>query len=275
MKSVLLFCCVLGIVATSYGQYWFGPKVGVSYIDHVYQDKTYERDSFNVATDINMQYGFALMYTATDRYSVYGEINYERVGKRVKDIQTDGEDVNASMINHFISAPVMLRITLGRVPFHYYVNGGPRLAYWLGGKGTIFLEEFVENLPDPDNIEEAIKPYKITFNSDKALEGNRSTALVRDPNRLQFGLTVGSGMYFDLANGTRLQIDARYTWVHSNMGTNSGSRDTNFGGENYRENFEYYHNIGTVSIAYLFGYNSELKRKGKSTSKESNKKKKK
>lgn len=275
MKSFLFLFCVIGIASISNAQYWFGPKVGVSYIDHVYQDKTYEEDSFNVAPNVNMQYGVALMYTATDRYSVYGEITYERIGKRVKDIRTDGAEVNASMTNHFLSAPVMLRITLGRVPFHYYVNGGPRLAYWLGGNGKIFLEEFVENLPDPDNIEEAIKPYTITFNSDKALEGNRSNALVRNPNRLQFGLTVGTGMYFDLANGTRLQIDGRYTWVHSNMATNSGSGDTNFGGENYRENFEYYHNVATVGIAYLFGYNSELKRKGKSTSKESNKKKKK
>ena len=272
----LIFSTVFTLLLTiSYGQYWFGPKVGFSYIDHVYQESTYESDSFDVSPNVNFQAGVAFNYTATDMYSVYAELTYERIGKRVKDIGTEGELVNSEMTNHFLSAPVMLRVTLGKVPFHYYVNGGPRLSYWMGGKGSLFLDEFKENPPVMDDDGNPLPvEYKITFNSDKALDGDRGTALVSKPNRFQFGLTVGGGMYFDLANGTRLQLDLRYTWVHSNMGTNNGEDDVNFSGAAYRENFEYYHNIATVGIAYLFNYDSNLKRKGKSTSKESNKKKK-
>ncbi|MEO9484480.1 MAG: outer membrane beta-barrel protein [Ekhidna sp.] len=278
MKSILTFVALTVLINFSFGQYWFGPKVGVSYIDHVYQDKTYERDSFNVDSDVNMQFGFALSYSATDRYSVYGEILYERIGKTLRDKGTNGESVYSNMTNHFISVPVMLRITLGKVPFHYFVNGGPRLSYWVGGKGTHDLAAFEEFLIDDDG-NPIVVDYKLRFNSDNASPDDFSTAYVSQPNRLQFGLALGGGVYFDLASGGRLMIDFRYTWVHSNMATNTGndinlirgsSGDLDF----YRENLEYYNNIATVGVAYLFGYNSDLKRKGKSTSSESNKKKK-
>lgn len=249
----------------------------MSYIDHVYQESSYERDSFNVPVNLNWQAGFALSYTATGIYSVYGELLYERVGKKVSDKLTDGAFVRSEMTNHFISAPVMLRVTLGSLPFHYYLNGGPRLSYWLGGNGNILIpdsdeyleEEFLDAEGNPLPLE-----YTVTFKSSKAqaTDFSNKKAYVSTPNRLQFGLTVGGGIFLDVFGENRLQLDFRYTWVHSNMALNSREDDTFFNGESYRENFEYYYNIGTVGIAYMFGYNSNLRRKGKSTSKKSNKK---
>ena len=278
MRVLLVTSFLILSTSLLFGQYWFGPKVGVSYIDHIYQSETYERDSFDVKNDINFQAGAAVSYSATDRYSVYGELVYERVSKSLKDRFTDGEIATAEMTNHFISAPIMLRVTLGKVPFHYFVNGGPSIRYWLGGNGTHDLESFSEFLID-ENGDPLVVDYRLTFNSDKSSPGNFSTAFVDKPNRVQFGLTLGGGVYFDLASGSRLQLDFRYTWVHSNMATNS-SRDTNLirGAPSdldfYRENLEYYNNIATVGIAYLFGYDTNLKRKGRSTNRESNKRKK-
>ncbi|MEQ6165578.1 MULTISPECIES: porin family protein [unclassified Ekhidna] len=281
IKSILSICAVMVITASSFGQYWFGPKVGVSYIDHVYQEKAYESDSFDVASNVNWQAGFAVSYTASDMYAVYGELLYERVHKDLTDKQTGGELVKAQMTNHFISAPIMLRITLGKVPFHYYVNGGPRLAYWVGGKGTHDLAAFDEFPPVTDDDGNPLPvDYTLKFDSDNASPDDFSTAYVSKPNRFLFGLTVGGGLYFDIQGGSRLQIDFRYTWQHSNMATNS-SDDTNLirGSSGdldyYRENMEYYHNFATIGVAYLFSYDANLKRKGRSTSKESNKRKKK
>lgn len=279
MKKYLFLILTCLIAFNSYSQYWFGPKVGVSYIDHVYQESSYEKDSFNVPNNLNFQAGLAVSYSATGMYSVYGELLYERVGKSVTDKLTDGSLVQSKMTNHFISVPVMLRVSLGRLPFHYYINGGPRLGYWLGGNGNIktagsgeFLEaEFLDEDGNPLPLE-----YSITFNNSKAQETDFSNkkAFVSRPNRLQFGLTAGAGIFLDVFGENRLQIDFRYTWVHSNMANNGPEDDTFLNGEAYRENFEYYNNIGTISIAYLVGYNSNLRRKGKSTNKDSNKKKK-
>ena len=271
MKTLLSILFISLLASQAQAQYWFGPKVGLNYIEHNYQEKAY-RDTFDIQNDLNFQVGGAFSYSATDRYSVYVELMYERIGKTVKDIATDGATVRSSMTNHFITIPAMLRITLGKVPFHYFINGGPRVSYWVAGNGTRFLEEFVEQLNDPENVEEAIKDYKVVFKQSNVRD--QSQALVASPNRIQFGLTVGGGIYFDIEGGGRLMFDARYTWVHSNMGINSTTDNINFNFATYNENFEYSHNIGTIGVAYLFGYNSDLKRKGKSTSKESNKKKK-
>ncbi len=277
MRGLLATSFLVITITLSYGQYWFGPKVGFSYIEHNYKDENY-KDTFQIENDFNFQAGAAFSYTATDRYSVYGELVYERVSKSLKDRFTDGDNVKAEMTNHFISVPVMLRITLGKVPFHYFINGGPSLRYWLGGNGTHDLASFEEFLID-ENGDPLVVDYKLTFNSDNSSPGDFSTAFVDEPNRVQFGLTLGAGAYFDLASGGRLQLDFRYTWVHSNMASNSPD-DTNLirGSPGdldfYRENMEYYNNIATIGLAYLFGYDANLKRKGRSTNKESNKKKK-
>lgn len=212
-----------------------------------------------------------MSYTATDRYAVYGELLYERISKKVTDRFTGGDVADSRMNNHFISVPVMLRITLGRVPFHYYVNGGPRLAYWLGGNGTLNTEENLEFGEEDENGNILPIEYKIRFNASKVRNDlSESSALVNKPNRLQFGLTAGAGMFLDIQGGGRLQFDFRYTWVHSNLATNDGDNDIGFSDSSYRENFEHYHGIATIGVAYMFAYNSQLRRKGKSTSKESN-----
>ncbi len=258
----LIFSILVLIFSTTYsfGQYWLGPKIGFSYIDYNYQDGEYEK-TYKVVKDWNYQVGLALNYTASERYSIYTELVYERIGKKVTDIATNGSTVRTSMTNHFISLPAMLRITFGKAPIHYYINGGLRLSYWLGGSGSQFLDEFIEQ-------QLAERDYNIVFNRDK-VSGN--TAFIAEPNRLQFGLTVGGGIFFDIQGGTRLMIDARYTWVHNNMGSNSGTEDENFHFASYQENFEYSHNIATIGIAYLFNYDQNLIRKGKSTIGESNK----
>ena len=165
-KSILLVSLFLACISVQ-AQYWFGPKIGFNYIDHVYQESSYERDSFDVDKNWNFQAGVAVAYTATSRYSVYGEITYERIGKKVTDKLTGGQIVKTEMTNHFISIPVMLRVTLGKVPFHYYVNGGPRLSYWLGGNGTQNLDEFEEFLVD-ENGDPLTVNYRITFNSSQS-----------------------------------------------------------------------------------------------------------
>lgn len=287
LVSLVLFLAFLD----ANSQYWIGPKIGFSNITYNYQRTTY-RDSFDIPSDWNFQAGLALSYTATDRYAVYGELLYQRISKSVTnnpiyDVQifdnegneTSRSIVSSQMTNHFIAIPVMLRITLGRVPFHYYVNGGPRLAYWLGGNGDLYLEEFqefAETITDDEGnvigTEIPIVDYRVTFNRSKVEDADDPTslALVSRPNRIQFGLTAGAGMFLDLRSGGRLQFDLRYTWVHSNMGTNNGASDLNFDAAEYRENFEHFHGIATIGVAYMFAYNSQLRRKGKSTSKESN-----
>ena len=277
MKASLATIAVLLVTHLCSAQYWFGPKFGISYIDPVYQDPSIERDFYDISSDYDVQAGVALNYTATDLYSVYTEIVYERMNRDLVRKPTSEEPyVISNSVNNFITIPIMLRISLGKLPFHYYINGGPKISYWLSNKGSFYLESFEEKVVLDPISGEALEPgpqeYKLVFNPSKANGEDR--LLLREPNRLQFGLTAGTGAFFDLASGARLMVDLRATFGHSNLGFDNGSETLDFSDDSHIESFEYTMNMLTVSIGYLFEYNTEFKRKGRSTSRESNKKKK-
>ena len=99
-----------------------GVRLGANYTTHRYQETSFKRDSFNVDENLGFQAGLSMSYQASDLYSVYGEIVYERIGRELRDKLTDGSFVDSKSTNDFLTIPLMLRVTLGRVPFHYYVN---------------------------------------------------------------------------------------------------------------------------------------------------------
>lgn len=276
MKKSLLFIAVVALAHSSIAQYWFGPKIGINYVDPLYQDNAIERDLYDVDNDFDFNVGLALNYTATDLYSVYTEIVYERMNRDLKNKPTAAIESYSNAVNSFITVPVMLRISLGQVPFHYYVNGGPKISYWVSSKGSLFLSSFEEAVILDPVTGEALPPgpieYRVTFNSAKA--NGEDVLLLKEPNRLQFGLAAGAGAFFDLASGARLMVDFRYTFGHSNLGFDEPDSSFDFPDDLYVESFEYTMNTASVSIGYLFGYSTEFKRKGRSTDEKSNKRKK-
>jgi len=281
MRILHLFA-FLALVLTVDAQYWIGPKVGYHYTLHDYQDEEYE-DMYRISKDHNYEVGMVLTYTASDRYAVHTELYYERVGNRV---QNKGENfyVDSKSTNAYLSTPLLLRVSMGRSPVHWYVNGGPKISLWLGGKGELAnsdFDEFELNKLNKDGYFE----YKMAFDRSKAEGLDNGVYYVNEANRFQYSLTIGGGFYLDLANGARLMFDARYNWGHSNMGFNVDPQEpgrgtilvgnsTNIPTSGYQENYEFSNNTMSFSIAYMFEYNTELKRKGSSTSAESQKTKK-
>ena len=258
-KGFLVLWAIFFSLATVKAQYWFGPKVGVQRTDHVYQDATYKSDSFNVKANYNFQVGAVLTYQASDRYSVHTELNFERYGKNLANREGTPEATSKSN-SGFLTVPLAIRFNFGRAPYMFYLNGGTKLSYWLYSNGTLenaFLQE-AEN-PTLD--------YRMVFGEETT--GQFDELSLERPNRLQYALIVGGGVYFDMRNEARIMLDIRYSFGHSNMGFN-GSTDFDF--EDYIENFEYRHNALSVSVGYLFEYNAQLRRKGRSTNRESNKK---
>lgn len=277
MKKYLTIVAVSLVFGhVSKAQYWFGPKFGINYVNPVYQDASIEGTFYDVDNDFDIQFGAALNYTATDLYSVYTEIIYERTNRNLVNKPTNFILTESKTVNSFITIPVMLRVSLGKLPFHYYINGGPKISYWLSSKGSLFLQSFEEQVNLDPVTGEALDPapidYKVTFNSSK--DNGEDILHMGNPNRLQFGLTAGAGAFFDLATGARLMVDLRYTFGHSNLGFDTFGDSFDFPDDNYVESFEYTLNTASLSIGYLFGYNAEFRRKGRSTSKESNSSKK-
>ena len=267
----LLFTFILFLGAQQcVAQFWFGPKVGFHRTGFKYQD---ERHEFLIGNDVfvqnqtydkvkpnyNFHVGGMMTYTASVRYAVHIELFYERVVKRISSPANVYEVDNKFKYN-FLSLPLMLRVIRGREPVYYYVNAGPKLSFWMSGKGRIFTDLFNE-LGDPP------LEFKVRYDIEKELADDELA--IDNPNRIQYALNVGGGVMMDLKTGGRLQLDLRYSWGHSNMGFN---RDSQL--EEFLENVEFSNQIVSASVGYLFGYNPADARKGTSTNKLTNKGKK-
>ncbi|MEQ8473156.1 MAG: outer membrane beta-barrel protein [Marinoscillum sp.] len=256
--SVLMF---LGLQGNA--QYWYGPKGGVNRNQFVYQSDTY-LDSFNVKPSYSFEVGGVFIYQASDMFSVQLEMYYERTKKSLTDNELTGFDVTSKTTNSFISAPALFRVSFGGEPIHYYISGGPRIRYWMGGRGTISLDQF-------DEFGEGDRVWNRLAFKQKNSNTINNVYAVPEGNRIQYALVAGGGMYFDLQFGGRLLLDFKYTFGHSNMGFN-GNSDFEF--QEYTERFTYRNNTMSLTASYLFEYDAKGARKGMSTIKASNKKKK-
>ena len=78
MRLVLAIGFLALLSVSVWAQYWIGPKIGYHYTIHNYQDDSY-LDNYMNRGDHNFEVGMALTYTISDRYSVHGELFYEKI----------------------------------------------------------------------------------------------------------------------------------------------------------------------------------------------------
>lgn len=254
--------CFFFFSGVSNAQYWFGPKVGGNFSNFIYQNSEYSSDSFNIDASYNFEIGGVFIYQATDMFSVQGEVFYERLNRDLENKDGISPNVISNMTYHFVSVPMNFRVSFGNEPVHYYLGGGIKLKFLVGGNGYIESGE-------PEFGEEGKDIKKLVFRQSKSNVLN-GTYAIPDANFMQFGLSVGGGVYLDLRTNGRLLIDAKYTFGHSNMGFNNNVDFFN-DVSGYTEKFDFRTNTVSLSLAYLFQFDVKLQSKGMSTSKESNK----
>lgn len=261
-RVIVFIGCLFFVSIGVQAQYWFGPKIGGNLSDFIYQDSEYVSDSFDIDQSSNFEIGGIFIYQATDMFSVQGELFYERLTRTLENKPTLNQNVFSEMNYNFISVPMLFRVSFGNEPVHVFLDGGIKLKFWLGGNGTI--ESGDGEFGDGEDIVE-----KIVFRQSKS-ETLKGTYAVSDANIMQFGLSVGGGMYLDLRTNGRLLLDLKYTFGHSNMGFN-GNQDFDNDITGYTEKFTFRANTLSLSLAYLFQYDVKLHSKGMSTSEKSNK----
>lgn len=264
MKKFLLVGFLV-ITYSSQAQFWFGPKFGTQIIIPRYQVAAHA-DSFNVTSKVNWHAGIAMDYSTEGAFEVHTEIVYVKVNNRVtpKDIFPD-QSLNNKTINHFITAPMMARVVfMKNSRFKVFVEAGPRLSWWLGGKGTIYSDETEESASVPGTPVN----YEYLFLKEDLEDINvgdyENKLIVTKPNRLQYALDFGVGWLFDITPTQRVIVDSKISFAHSNMAFNDGTQFSDI--NEYREDTQYRSHMFMVSVAYMFGYNPALTVKGKSTS---------
>ena len=158
-------------------------------------------------------------------------------GKSVVSHANDYETNNATY--QYLEFPVLFRVKFKQQKFDWFLQLGPEINYWLGGKGAFEVYE-----PDRD----VISTYEYTVNLGE--QKNSSDYLnVEDANRIQLGLALGGGLIWDLKNGNYISFDARYTFGHTYMGGYETASIPNIG---LVDNLEYTNNVASISAVYYF-----------------------
>lgn len=218
------------------------------------------RDQVKINPRIGYNAGFVLSFKVKDRYFLHTEYIYSTKGKvnrgKIDKLLEDRVTYN------YIELPMLYNIHFrgrlgGARQFKWYAGAGPLFSYWLGGKGWINCDEFVENRFAP--IE-----YEIRFGERGEDLGETNAIFMKDVKRFQLGFNLGGGIMLEPANSGKIMVDLRFDLGHTWMGTPSSADyvlpvtyDDNLKARNMALRF---------SVMYLFERNMDkkIRNKGKS-----------
>ncbi len=133
--------------------------------------------------------GLASQFRMGEMFSIAPELMYTQRGYLVE----YGAGWENRVRYDYVSLPVMFRLAFGDV-LKGYVNAGPTLGYFLGGK----------------DVTEGTLPAGLTPRDEKIIfEGTSNDRWDLDANRLEIGGAIGGGIMLDTEGGSFL-IDLRY-----------------------------------------------------------------
>ena len=204
--------------------------------------------------------GLVLAFKVKDRYFLNTEYIYSQKGKSVKG-KADPH-LNDKVVYHHIDIPILFsmhfkgNLTKSR-EFKWFINAGPNISYWLGGKGVIKSGDLIEN-----GISEL--KYKIAFGT-RPDHNNPDILYLKDVKRLQFGMNIGGGFLLEPGNKQKVIIDFRYEIGHTRIGTSESSQF--MVPADYKDSLKGRNKGLRLSLVYLFEFTSDRKErnKGKST----------
>jgi hypothetical protein len=237
----------------------FGVKAGGQY-SWVSSDDPEFRSQVKIRPTPGYNAGFVLSFKVKDRYFLHSEYLFSTKGKVVKG--REDKVLEDRISYNYIEVPLLYNIhfkgSLGSTrKFKWYAGAGPLFSYWLGGRGRINADDFVENnFPAFE--------YKIRFGERGEDLGEYDIIYVKDVKRFQLGFTLGGGILLEPSNGGKIMIDLRGELGHTWMGTPTSADyvlpvtyDDNLKARNMGVRF---------SVMYLFERNMDKKvrNKGKS-----------
>jgi hypothetical protein len=229
-----------------------GPKAGanlswVNFVDEEYSE------AYQSLPILGYDFGLAMNFPVTKQFSLHTEVNLVNRGKNLKR-RTDSTYYHKAHYRH-IEIPAMIRYSFGNEHFRWYINAGPNLSYWMGGKGKIQMEEM-------DELAYQKQSYQVIFGEYDYRESD-FTMFLTEVNRFQINLNFGAGMMMELLNGHFVMFDLRYRWGQTHMGEATSG---NFWGlHDYRDNLKSNSNGATFSVAYLAVLDFAKMLKGKSS----------
>jgi hypothetical protein len=238
----------------SQAQYFMaGPKLGIQAYTIRHQLNS-TNEQFDPKIKLGFNAGVEFNIPLATRFNLNPEINYSQKGRKIYAKET-GWTLNE--IHHYVEFPLILNYQMeARIkklgplknigPFTWFFGIGPNLSYLLGGSGTL-------------ETSGGSVDYKISFGGN---ESDYQYITFSDVNRWQWGLDFNLGVISPLKNNKNLVTTLRFSYGHTQLGGEDGSQMPILG---FTDNLAHHYMTLNFSVAYLFGMDVGLLRKGKST----------
>jgi hypothetical protein len=246
-RSFYLLTIIVSALTFSrgYGQAFFGVKAGANVNKHSFDHEVYKR-YYDTKFSPGYAGGLVFLYENKGRFGLYTEFLYSQKGKSVS-VQHNADDYVTNVADYqYFDVPIMFRIKFEQPKFDWFLQLGPELNYWLGGKGVF-------EVYDPNRDEITSYEYKINFGE---TQGSSGYLNVEEGNRLQIGLALGGGFIWELENANYISLDLRFSLGNTYIGGYRASSIPNIG---LVDNLEYTNNVLSVSAVYYFDILEKLR----------------
>lgn len=260
MKTPLfLLLLSFSTAQTVRAQVYVGPIAGGQLSWTKFDDSKYS-DAYAVKPRWGWHAGANVSMKVRNRFFLHTSIIYSTKGRKIEG-QQDRLLTNVSRYN-FIEVPVVYAVDFrGRVgngkEFKYYLGIGPNISYWLGGKGKLYNSDLAESA----DYAQGDLAYRIVFRGADG-EGSAGQMNVAEPNRIQLGLNLATGLVLEPQPHQRILLLLRYELGHSFL-----SRDSNgtFLPTYYQDVLQSRNKGIRLSISYMIDLRTEDRKRGKST----------
>jgi hypothetical protein len=253
--SLLLAFVYLTVCTYSAGaqEFSLGLKAGPLLSRSVIADKS-DRKDFSQRNKLGYMGAALIIFPLKNNYSFETEVGFSQRGRKI----LSNEDTwTNSATYYFVDASMMLRRSFPlkireNLPTRWFVNLGPNISYWLGGRGKIGVNQF--------------QSYDVVFgpmpDQPSGPEPDFDKMYLTDVNRWLFGVNIGVGFIAPLHRSQKVLTELRFTSGHTFYGrTTSASWRTLGFADNLRSNEKFL----SLTVAYIFDFNLKEGRKGKST----------
>jgi hypothetical protein len=232
----IAFVLFFSISNIGLAQTFFGLKAGAN-VSKAYFDNEVYTKFYNTKIKPGYTVGAVFLIENKEKYGLYTEFLYSVKGKKV---ESDANDYESNTANYqYLDFPVLFRMKFKERKFDWFLQVGPELSYWLGGKGSMDVYQ-----PDRD----ITVTYDYTINFGEPIYSSEYMN-VEDPNRWQIGLAFGGGFIVDMKNANYLSLDMRLTFGHTYIG---GFESGSIPNISLIDNFEYTNRVLSVSAVYYF-----------------------